>query len=149
MGYTPSILTIHKYRWNNPLILTIDPNFQRDIQAPLERTQNNLPSQLWKESLYCLLVKVWGRVPVRCVETTLDPTWRTSPVSKWLITMVSKSPKWGYSPYKWPKWLVNRGTNHLLTGMILQEKDYTPYNRSLSPFQLEAYVRRIIPGRVT
>ena len=21
------------YRWNNPLILTIDPNFQRDIQA--------------------------------------------------------------------------------------------------------------------
>ena len=36
-------------------------------------------------------------------------TWRTIPVSKWLITMVSKSPKWGYSPYKWPKWLVNRG----------------------------------------
>ena len=25
-----------------------------------------------------------------------------------------KSPKWGYSPYKWPKWLVNRGDpNHL------------------------------------
>ncbi len=24
-------------------------------------------------------------------------------------TMVSKSPNWGYSPYKWPKWLVNRG----------------------------------------
>ena len=36
-------------------------------------------------------------------------TWRIIPVSKWLITMVSKSPKWGYSPYKWPKWLVNRG----------------------------------------
>ena len=28
---------------------------------------------------------------------------------KWLITMASKSPKWGCSPYKWPKWLVNRG----------------------------------------
>ena len=28
---------------------------------------------------------------------------------QWLITMVSKSPKWGYSPYKWPKWLVNMG----------------------------------------
>ena len=28
---------------------------------------------------------------------------------KWLITMVSKSPKWGYSPYKWPKWLINGG----------------------------------------
>ena len=37
------------------------------------------------------------------------PTWRTIPVSKWLITMVSKSPNWGYSPYKWPKWLINRG----------------------------------------
>ena len=36
-------------------------------------------------------------------------TWRIIPVSKWLITMVSKSPKWGYSPYKWPKWLINRG----------------------------------------
>ena len=34
------------------------------------------------------------------------PTWRIIPVSKWLITMVSKSPKWGYSPYKWPKWLL-------------------------------------------
>ena len=20
-----------------------------------------------------------------------------------------KSPKWGYSPYKWPKWLINGG----------------------------------------
>ena len=35
-----------------------------------------------------------------------DYTWRIIPFSKWLITMVSKSPKWGYSPYKWPKWLV-------------------------------------------
>ena len=37
------------------------------------------------------------------------PTWRIIPVSKWLINMVSKSPKWGYSPYKRPKWLVTRG----------------------------------------
>ena len=37
------------------------------------------------------------------------PTWSIIPVSKWLKTMVSKSPKWGYSPCKWPKWLVNRG----------------------------------------
>ena len=36
-------------------------------------------------------------------------TWRIIPVSKWLITMVSKSPKWGYSPYKWPKRLINGG----------------------------------------
>ena len=35
--------------------------------------------------------------------------WRIIPFSKWLITMVSKSPNWGYSPCKWPKWLINRG----------------------------------------
>ena len=29
-------------------------------------------------------------------------TWRIIPNSKWLITMVSKSPKWGCSPSKWP-----------------------------------------------
>ena len=28
---------------------------------------------------------------------------------KWSITMVSKPPKRGYSPPKWPKWLINRG----------------------------------------
>ena len=27
------IYPIDKYRWNNPLILTIDPNFQQDIQG--------------------------------------------------------------------------------------------------------------------
>ena len=36
-------------------------------------------------------------------------TWRIIPFSKWLITMVGKSPKLGYSPSKWPKWLINRG----------------------------------------
>ena len=36
-------------------------------------------------------------------------TWRIIPVSKWLITMVSKCPKWGCSPPKWPKWLKNWG----------------------------------------
>ena len=47
--------------------------------------------------------------------------WRIIPLSKWLITMVSKSPNWGYSPYKWPKWLINGGDpKYLLTGMILQ-----------------------------
>ena len=30
-------------------------------------------------------------------------TWRIIPNSKWLITMVSKSPKWGCgTPFKWP-----------------------------------------------
>ena len=36
-------------------------------------------------------------------------TWRIIPFSKWLITMVSKSPNWGYSPSKSPKWFVNGG----------------------------------------
>ena len=45
-------------------------------------------------------------------------TWRIIPVSKRLITMVGKSPKWGYSPYKWPKWFINRGDPNI--GMILQ-----------------------------
>ena len=35
--------------------------------------------------------------------------WRIIPVSRWLITMVSKSPKKGYSPSKWAKWLINGG----------------------------------------
>ncbi len=43
-------------------------------------------------------------------------SWRIIPVSK-LATMVSKSPNWGCSPSKWPKWLVNGGgPNYLLTG---------------------------------
>ena len=55
-GYNPLILTIYpnflghpiypikKSRWNNPLIPTIDPNFQRDIQVEL------LPG-IWTASL--------------------------------------------------------------------------------------------------
>ena len=29
--------------------------------------------------------------------------------SKWLMSMVNKSPKKGCSPSKWPKWLINGG----------------------------------------
>ena len=46
---------------------------------------------------------------IRCDRPQVDGAWRIIPFSKWLITMVSKSPKWGYSPSKWPKWLINRG----------------------------------------
>ena len=42
------------------------------------------------------------------------PTWRIIPFSKWLITMISKSPNWGCSLSKWPKWLIN-GVYYLLT----------------------------------
>ena len=42
----------------------------------------------------------------------LGYTWRIIPFSKWLITIVSKSPKWSYSPYKWPKWLINGVTTY-------------------------------------
>ena len=48
-------------------------------------------------------------------------TWRIIPFCKWLITMVSKSPNWGYSPSKWHTWRINGGDpNYLLSGMILQ-----------------------------
>ena len=51
-----------------------------------------------------------SRVPCWVSEkTSIGSTWRIIPVSMWLITMVSKFPKWGYSPYKWPKWLINGG----------------------------------------
>ena len=51
-----------------------------------------------------------------------NPTWRIIPFSKWLITMVSKSPTWGCSPSKWRiKGSENGGvTTYLPTGMILQ-----------------------------
>ena len=41
-------------------------------------------------------------------------TWRIIPISKWLITMVRKSPTWGYCPSKSPKWLLSGGY-YLLT----------------------------------
>ena len=36
-------------------------------------------------------------------------TWRIIPFTEWKITMASKSPNWGCSLYKWPKWLINGG----------------------------------------
>ena len=47
--------------------------------------------------------------PTNRLQAAGTGTWRIIPVSKWLITMVSKSPNWGYSPYKWPKWLIIGG----------------------------------------
>ena len=43
------------------------------------------------------------------LDKSLSCTWRITPLSKWFITMVSKSHKWGYSPYKWLNWLINGG----------------------------------------
>ena len=39
----------------------------------------------------------------------MEHTWRIIPFSKWLITVVSKSPNWGCSPSKWPTLLFNGG----------------------------------------
>ena len=33
VGYNPNIPHLYVMKWNNPLILTIDPNLQRDIQV--------------------------------------------------------------------------------------------------------------------
>ena len=40
--------------------------FQESYNTPLEHTPGNPPTQLWKEFLFCLLVKVWGCVPKVC-----------------------------------------------------------------------------------
>ena len=52
---------------------------QENYSTPPEHTPGNPPSQLWKESLYSLLVKVFsGCVPVWCVETTFEfQQWAT------------------------------------------------------------------------
>ena len=42
------IYLIYKYRRNNPLILTIDPNFQRDIQAGASGGKHQLRNVFWK-----------------------------------------------------------------------------------------------------
>jgi len=39
---------------------------QRSYNTPLEHTPTNPPRELWKESLYSLLVKVYGCVPKVC-----------------------------------------------------------------------------------
>ena len=46
-----------------------------------------------------------GEIPVRELIYLKDHPM----TCKWLIAMVNKSPNWGYSPSKWPKWLVNGG----------------------------------------
>ena len=45
----------------------------------------------------------------RCCWPMVFPptTWRIIPVTQWLIVMVSKSPEFGCSTSKWPKWLIN------------------------------------------
>ena len=53
-----------------------------------------------------LVIRVWGMFQ-GYVGKFLDygkprHTWRIIPASKWLVTLVSKSPKWGDSLYKWP-----------------------------------------------
>ena len=45
----------------------------------------------------------------------LGPTSRIIPFSKWLITMVGKSPNWGCSPSQWPKWLKKGVTKYLVS----------------------------------
>ena len=51
-----------------------------------------------------------GIVTSMCFSASLiicKSTWRIIPFSKWSITIVSKSPKWGCFPSKWPEWLIN------------------------------------------
>ena len=75
------------------------------IQNPVEMPKNDLrmlEALEYQKQLGSRKGSVYSK------KSPTGPTWRIIPVSKWLITMVSKSPKWGYSPSKWPKWLLNR-----------------------------------------
>ena len=99
-------------------MIQFDQYFPTDLKPPTRHIKPALlgdlsPSQKGGERL--LLCAIPCASSSRSVEITRmvrSPgmgTWRIIPFSKWLITTVSKSPKWGYSPYKWPKWLINRG----------------------------------------
>ena len=54
-------------------------------------------------------ISIYFRPFLGVITPFITGTWRIIPFSKWLINMVSKSPNWGCSPYKWPKWLINGG----------------------------------------
>ena len=68
----------------------------------------------WAVRRSTLTMLEFNKKGVQEIQGMWQDTWRIIPFSKWLITMVSKSPKWDYSPYKWPKWLIYWGY-YLLT----------------------------------
>ena len=63
---------------------------------------------------------MWGKNQSFTGDIHGKVAWRIIPLSRWSMTTVNESPKWGCSPFKWPKWLIKGVTNHFLTGMILQ-----------------------------
>ena len=52
---------------------------------------------------------MWTKSPSFMGDIHAKVAWRIIPLSRWSMTAVSKSPKWGCSPFKWPKWLINWG----------------------------------------
>ena len=54
----------------------------------------------------------WNVALDRTVSSFHLPTWRIIPVSKWVISMVTKSPKSGCSPYKWPNSMAYKWGAH-------------------------------------
>ena len=62
---------------------------------PLRRPQDFENFRNWLEPEADLLsMREWLRGKT--------PAWRITPVSMWLLSMISKSPKYGCSPSKWP-----------------------------------------------
>ena len=111
--------------------------FSNGLVQPATRAGGG--SELWTERAG----SIWKK------SRTTKKTWRIIPFSKWLITMVSKSPNWGYSPSKWRKWLINRVTNHFPTKMIrnpanqLRLGEYLPLLTDLTGFHTCQVVSRI------
>ena len=95
------------YEWPRPFLKTIPR-----VDTQLRRTRRMRPLRNTAAGS--------GSAPRRCPEVTQLSNGHKKPIW-WLITMVSKSPNWGYSPSKWPFRGLEIGvTNYLLTGMILQ-----------------------------
>jgi len=75
-----------------------------ETEGKLEGERGKVTDKVVAESAIWVGLRVgeWNETTI----TYLEDHPRTC---KWLITMVSKSPKWGYSPSKWAKWLINGG----------------------------------------
>ena len=85
--------------------------FWRKCSKKLEHTPGNPPTQLWKDSLYNLLVKIWGCVPKVC--------WNN--FRRWWLSHPSKNyeSKWVHLPhFRHEKWWTQKkyGWNHHLLG---------------------------------
>ena len=109
---------------------------QERYNTPLEHTPGNPPTQLWKDSLYNLLVKVWGCVPKVCWNN-FRRWWLSHPSknyeSKWVHLPHFRREKW-WTPKKiWmkppPTWMFQEVSKKVRTSALQPTPIYTPCNK--------------------